>query len=121
MLYGDTSSFNRAISGAGDDESFDLWRKFGAIGRIHNVVKWIMRSDQRRQLFSQAREAGNKGDIAEDDELWMNCDKLLIKDGGVRWNSTYYMLRRARELRPQIDYFQWKYESTPGEAYSPES
>ena len=73
---------------------------------MHNVVKWIMRSGQRRQLFMQGRDADSQEEAGDDNQLWTSCDKLLVKDGGVRWNSTYYMLRRAYELRSQIDLFQ---------------
>jgi len=43
------SRFKRDLIGASDQETFELWRKFGVIGKVHNIVKYIMRSDQRRQ------------------------------------------------------------------------
>ena len=37
------------------------------------------------------------------DELFNYVELLLIKDGGVRWNSTYFMLVRAIKLRKGIN------------------
>lgn len=58
VLYGDKrKNFTERFVGAGDEESFDLWGEFGAIGRVHNSVKWLMGSAQRLQLF---KEGGGK-------------------------------------------------------------
>ncbi|TKA62742.1 hypothetical protein B0A49_13259 [Cryomyces minteri] len=43
---------------------------------------------------------------AAQDELFDWTEKMLIKDGGVRWNSTYLMLKRAKLLRRAIELFQ---------------
>lgn len=61
-----------------------------------------MRSDQRRQHFVtlQGRE---RCEIGEDDTLFQYTEKLLIKGGEVRWNSTYHMLHRAIQLQTAID------------------
>ena len=45
------SAFSKAIVGCSDADSFVLWRQLGAIGKVHNYIKWIMGSDQRRQIF----------------------------------------------------------------------
>lgn len=60
VLYGDTTTFSKAIVEAGDEVSFHLWHEFGAIGRVHNVVKWIMRSDQGRQTFMNVGRKRNR-------------------------------------------------------------
>ena len=52
VLYGQgITSFTREIVGCRSKDAFELWRRFGAIGKLHNTIKWIMRSDVRRQLF----------------------------------------------------------------------
>ena len=112
ILYGQgISSFAREIVGCSDKETFELWRRFGAIGKVHNTIKWIMRSDSRRQLFISYQ----KTDLTNDDELFAHVEKLLVTDGGVRWNSTYYMLQRALELQRAIDLFQRYYKPTQKE------
>lgn len=112
ILYGQgITSFAKEIVGCSDKQAFELWRRFGAIGKVHNTIKWIMRSDTRRQMFISYQKA----DITNDDELFNHVEKLLIKDGGVRWNSTYYMLERALELQRAIDLFQRYYKPTQKE------
>ena len=53
--------------------------------------------------------------LGNDDELFIHVEKLLVKDGGVRWNSTYYMLQRALELQRAIDLFQRYYKPSQKE------
>ena len=48
------------------------------------------------QLFKEGEKGNQETD--QDHHLWMTYEKLLVKDGGMRWNSTYYMRRRAWEL-----------------------
>lgn len=67
---------------AGDEGSLELWRELDAIGRVHTVVKWIMRSDQRRQLFKEGKKENQE--IDQDNQLWTSCENLLVKEGGVR-------------------------------------
>lgn len=42
------SDFEREIIGCSDATSFEPWRRFGPVSKVHNTVKFIMRSDQRR-------------------------------------------------------------------------
>ena len=74
-----------------------MWQK-GFIGKIHNIVKYIIRSTGRREDF-----AGWQLEACIEDELFDHTELLLIKDGGVRWNSTYFILERAWILRKAID------------------
>lgn len=100
ILFGEgVSKFERALAGAGDDEQFDLWRKRGPIGKLHNIVVYINRSPQRQQQFRSKQDA-----VASDD----NIPKFyyqLIQDGGVRWNSSYNMIERALQVRNAVDLF----------------
>lgn len=60
ILYGGgTNDFTREIIECGDARAFELWRKFGAIGKVHSRVKFIMRSDQRRQEFIKGQRKGD--------------------------------------------------------------
>ncbi len=105
VLYGDgITEFAKAMIDRSDRQEFEEWRKFGAIGKVHNTVKFIMRSDQRRQLFLTFQS--KDGDSDNNTTLFENTERLLIKDGGVRWNSTYHMLLRALMLQSAIEKFQ---------------
>jgi hypothetical protein len=44
----------------------ELWRKRGSIGRLHNIIRYIRMTPQRREEFA-AIEVG--GDLEEFDEL----------------------------------------------------
>lgn len=102
ILYGkEVTEFERKILGCSDREHFNLWRRFGAIGKVHNFVKWACRSNQRREEFGSYQPIA-----AAQDELFDWTEKMLIKDGGVRWNSTYLMLKRAKLHRRAIELFQ---------------
>ena len=48
---------------------------------MHNIIKYIMRSDQRRQEFAQWTQELAK----DDDELFKHCFLILIKDGGSKF------------------------------------
>jgi hypothetical protein len=101
ILYGKgLSQFEKKLAGASDPETFQLWRQLGAIGKAHNIVKYILRSDQRRQAFAKAcyiaRDGGDAEGIINDallqdeelfERLFASCEDVdaeigLIKDGG---------------------------------------
>jgi len=75
-----------------DVDDFDGWKKFGPVGRLHNLVVWIHRSqlatDNLRDL---QREAGR--------------EKVLdvVVDNATRWLSQFYMMKRALDLRPYLE------------------
>lgn len=48
----------------------ELWKKRGAIGKLHNVVRYIWASPQHRQYF---RSITCGGDLAEFDQLEVNA------------------------------------------------
>ena len=73
-------------------------RQKGFIGKVHNIVKYIMRLTGRREDFAK-----NQLKACIEDELFNYAELLLIKDRGVRWNLTYFMLRRALLLRKVIN------------------
>ena len=76
---------------------FNLWRKQGPIGKIHNTVIYIGWNDQRGQLFHKFQEM----------ELTTIDGKKrilqLIEDNDTRWNSTFSLISRAIELHASID------------------
>jgi hypothetical protein len=98
MLYGDTQ-LQSQLDDCGDHEAFKVWRKQGAIGRLHNLVTYIGGSDKRRKAFEQSQKVD-----ASDLSL------QLVKDIGVRWSSTYDMIVRAIRLQSAIKRYcrQWE-------------
>ncbi len=104
------SRFECELAGASDIETFELWRTTGAIGKAHNIILYIFRSDLRMQEF-MAYLIGKKEWNPDDNEDPMFTHfRGLIKDSGgkylslslsfsltnyytiVRWNSTLCML-----------------------------
>lgn len=83
----------------GDDDAFKVWREQGAIGKLHNIVYYITRSDKRRRAFERVQRV-------DSNELAVQ----LIKDVGVRWNSTYNMIQRALRLEDALHRYckHWK-------------
>ncbi|KAI6914226.1 hypothetical protein KC318_g700 [Hortaea werneckii] len=54
LLYGENlSTFKKELDGASDFSQFKLWRRKGAIGKVHNRVVYICRSEQRIGVFSE--------------------------------------------------------------------
>ena len=96
-LFGqDKASFDRDFEAAGPELRRQLWRRRGEIGKLHNLVAHVMASGKRTQLFLDLQVAANLG-VAEGKQ-WK-----LVLVGGVRWNSTYSMVRRGLELREALN------------------
>lgn len=72
---------------ASDFHASRIWRSKGGIGKLHNLVVYITRSNQRVQAFNRAQS-----DAADDLLVFYLC---LTKDTGIRWNSVYTMIERA--------------------------
>lgn len=107
LLFGEgTSRLQKELQDAGDKEAFAIWRKQGAIGHLHNIVTYIARSPKRLKAF----EAIQKVDASD-------FSLRLIKDLGVRWNSTYSMIHRAIQLKEKIKYYCKHWRKAPGEQY----
>jgi hypothetical protein len=92
LLFGIRSSaFQKDLQEASDLESFKIWRQQGSIGHLHNIVTYIACSEQRVRDFEVVQRVV-PGEIA----------LHLVKDTGVRRNSTYLMIQRALRLQPAI-------------------
>ncbi len=112
ILFGDgVSKLQRQLCGASDDDTFKIWNKKGPIGKLHNICVYINRNDQRREVFRSCQ-----AETAQDDEIFYY---QLLVDGGIRWNSIYYMIKRALKLRNAIDLYhlRWRKPSGKENAY----
>ncbi|KAI7202365.1 hypothetical protein KC316_g1835 [Hortaea werneckii] len=94
LLYGSNSgSLQKELQDAGSKQEFKIWNKQGAVGRLHNIVTYIARSEQR---------------IAQFGTVWKELVTYalkLIKDTGFRWSSTFHMISRALKLQRSVQLF----------------
>jgi hypothetical protein len=99
-IYGKgVSDWEEQLAEAAPREQFELWRRLGVVGKLHNFVNAVCASHKRRELFHSVQAVVNT-------ELLHSFSTLeLRQDGGVRWNSVYLMLLRCYELREHINRF----------------
>jgi hypothetical protein len=89
IVFGsDVAKFEKDLRGASDEFSFQLWARNGAIDRLHNIVTYLRRSDQRRQELRRLQK-----DLAGDDNIFT---LEVIADGKTRWNSVFLMIKRGK-------------------------
>lgn len=79
------------------------WRNKGPIGRLHNLIRYITHSTQRRNVFLgiQQTTANPLRDHPESSRGPLE----LITDNLTRWNSWFDAAVRACDLRHAIDEF----------------
>lgn len=95
------SIFKLEIAAAAPKEQFEMFREKSVVGKVHNFVPPVLRSHKRRKMFTTAQRR-----LKEDDPIWSFRTLNLVRDGGVRWTSTYLMLWRCFELKDPINRFQ---------------
>jgi hypothetical protein len=111
FLWGeDADSFEReAFTEAAfqvEERELRLWRKRGAVGKLHNIVRFVRASPQRRELMkSLACNQRDDDDYQLFDEERAAIDLELMQNNETRWNSTFLMIQRAIRKRDQIDHF----------------
>ena len=88
-----------------EQKEIDIWRKKGPIGKLHNVVKFIRNTPQRREGFIS---------ITVNNTLTnTDFDHLMVKsDNATRWNSAYDIIHRALKLRRRIDIYCFDHKSS---------
>ncbi|KAI8416690.1 hypothetical protein FOFC_03003 [Fusarium oxysporum] len=74
----------------------ELWKKFGCLGRLHNLVRYIRLTPQRREEFAAIIIGG---DLSEFDGL------ELIQNNSTRWNSWFHSITRALNVRERLEIF----------------
>jgi hAT family C-terminal dimerisation region len=97
----DVSTFEEDYKKASPGERRKLWRQRGELGKLHNLVAHVTASGKRTDLFTALQAEANVG-VARG-KRWK-----LVLDGGIRWNSTYLMIRRALELKEALDIYATK-------------
>jgi hypothetical protein len=99
-IYGDgVSKWEEQLAAAALKEQFQMFRRLGVVGRLHNFVNAVCASHKRRELFNEVQQEVN-------DKLLYSFSTLeLRQDGGIRWNSVYLMLLCCLELKDHIKRF----------------
>ena len=73
------------------------WRAFGAVGKVHNNIKYIRGSPQRREAYSIVGQELKK---AAQKKL-----KVPVMDNDTRWGSVMDMVEYALENRVHLDMY----------------
>lgn len=74
----------------------ELWKKFGCLGRLHNLVRYIRLTPQRREEFATIIIGG---DLSQFDGL------ELIQNNSTCWNSWFHSITRALNVRERLELF----------------
>jgi len=108
------TNFDAAINIDDDERRLREWRKKGPIGRLHNTMVHINHNPHRRGLFERRQR-----DVLDEagDPLNTKIYRAIV-NGGIRWNSTYLMIKRAIKLKEAIHNYQDDVEiDMPSEDY----
>lgn len=84
------------------EAAMKLWRKQGAIGKLHNLIRFIRASPQREAMFMDIAES-IPSELDESDNSKYHL--TIIDDNWTRWNSTYLAIQRALRLRHRVENF----------------
>ena len=114
LIYGKgVSKFKHSMISASDHIKFNLIWQRGFVGKLYNIVKYIMRLTRRHKDFAE-----NQTKACIEDDIFDQVELLLIKDGGVWWNLTYFMLRCALLLRKAIDKYLLAWRKPANDSYN---
>jgi hypothetical protein len=95
------------------DESWKRAVKRKPITRLRALIRALRASGKRREAFRERIRLGNAGSEFVDPEAREQgeCkvvkvpELTLLRDVDTRWDSVYYMITRARTLRPVRSWF----------------
>jgi hypothetical protein len=118
LLFGhNVEAFEEQLSGAAalSEAEHALWRRKGPVGKLHNLVIDVRRSDQLTYLLRSIQH--HEFDISPDPGIRARKPLDLIIDNDTRWLSQLHMIRRALRLRPFLEQLilkhrqQWEQEN----------
>jgi hypothetical protein len=104
LLFGhNVEAFEEQLSGAAalSEAEHTLWRRKGPVGKLHNLVVDIRRSDQLTYLLRSIQRS--EFEVSSDPRVRARKPLDLIIDNDTRWLSQLYMIRRAITLRPFLE------------------
>ncbi|KJZ69742.1 hypothetical protein HIM_10853 [Hirsutella minnesotensis 3608] len=79
----------------------ELWRKRGPVGKLHNLVVAIHRSDVLTMHLRSIQRL--EFDVSGDPNVRIRKPLKVVVDNETRWLSQLYMIRRALRLRPYLE------------------
>lgn len=105
MLFGeDPDAFEESlIPVTAEEVELRNWRRRGPIGKLHNLIRYINHSTNRKEAFKQCQL--DRPDALRSERLGHKATYELIRDNLTRWNSWHDAAQRALDLRPAIDDF----------------
>jgi hypothetical protein len=110
LLFGTgagSKSLQKQLGEVAYEDAFKIWREQGSIGKLHNIVYYITRSDKRRRTFEAVQQ-----------KMDSSVPSLqLIRDIGIRWNSTFAMIERALRLEHALRRYCIQWLPDRGEYY----
>jgi hypothetical protein len=96
------SAFEDTLHAANEQAKLTVWRKKGAISKLHNLIVHIKANNKRMELFE-----------AKQREALPHCHAVYraVLNGGIRWNSAYEMINRAIKLKDSLMLYQEHHHS----------
>ena len=85
----------------------------GFMGKVYNIIKYIMSLIGRCKDFTK-----NQLNAYIEDKLFNHAELLFIKDGGVQWNFTYFMLCRVLLLCKAINKYLFAQRKPANDSYN---
>jgi hypothetical protein len=107
VLFGsDVESFEHELKSSVTAKVMELasWRRKGPIGKLHNLIRYVMFSSTRQEAFIKLQEVAIENQAVEALES-LHQPLYLIRNNAMRWNSWYDAAERAIKLRQFIDEF----------------
>ncbi|KAJ0134726.1 Fumarylacetoacetase [Fusarium oxysporum f. sp. albedinis] len=104
ILFGKDADAFESRLGHGDllaTAELELWRKRGPVGKLHNLVVAIHRSDLLTTLLRSIQRL--EFDASEDPQVRIRKPLNVVVDNETLWLSQLYMIRRALKLRPYLE------------------
>ncbi|GAB7336407.1 hypothetical protein MBLNU13_g09125t1 [Cladosporium sp. NU13] len=97
------AAFEAVVRSEPLEEAVATWRRKGPVGKLHNLVTHIQKTPKRRRFFEMKQNADAD---ADDGRIYR-----VIVHGGIRWNSSCDMIKRAMKLRDALELYQTHFRS----------
>lgn len=97
-----------------EQRELDIWRQKGSLGKLHNLVKYICYTPQRRERFQAICGEDASGQKKLE-------DLIVVCDNATQWDSACAVIEGALELRNYISLFCEEYGKPPHNTLEHES